>query len=322
MVVLKAIEKDVALRYQNAHEFLDALDQVQSSLFLDRPEEESSVKNNSFAEKRIDLQGSMNGFSAIAGMNELKETLFHDIVHPLADKELYEKYQVSPPNGMLLYGPPGCGKTFFAKKLAEEVEYNYIELKPSDLASTYVHGTQEKIGQLFKKAKEKAPTIIFIDEIDAFLPSRGDSNLNHHIASEVNEFLAQMTDCHEYSIFIIAATNRPEKIDPAIMRTGRLDKLIYVDIPDYESRYAMFEMYCRNRPLDPNIDFERLSGMTENFVSSDIKYIINEASRNALKGKVNINQIHFEKVIENTQPSISQKQIESYTQFRNERNFK
>ena len=221
-------------------------------------------------------------FHEIAGMAELKDTLFHDIILPLSDTELYEKYKVYPPNGMLLYGPPGCGKTFVSQKFAEEVEYNYIELKPSDLASTYVHGTQEKIGKLFKKAKENAPTIIFIDEIDAILPNR-EGSLNHSYASEVNEFLAQMTECHQHGIFIIAATNRPEKIDPAIMRTGRIDRVIYLGPPDYDARHKMFEMYLKGRPVDPTIDFKIISEKTDNYVSSDIKFIINEASRTALK---------------------------------------
>ena len=112
------------------------------------------------------------GFDEIAGMDELKETLYHDMILPLKDKELYEEYRVTLPNGMLLYGPPGCGKTFISRKFATEIAYNFVEIKPSDIASIYVHGTQEKIGKLFDEARSKAPTILFIDEIDAFMPSR------------------------------------------------------------------------------------------------------------------------------------------------------
>ena len=318
-VVLKALEKDIEHRYKNADEFLTALENITPK---SHPNQSSKkVINNDNIKKDFNIKKEGKGFNDIAGMDELKETLYHDIINPLKDKELYDKYKVSPPNGMLLYGPPGCGKTFFAQKLAEEVDYNYISVKPSDLASTYIHGTQENIGQLFNNAKEKAPTIIFIDEIDALLPSRGSSNLSHHFSSEVNEFLAQMSDCHKYSIFIIAATNRPEKIDPAIMRTGRLDKVIYVGIPDSDARYAMFRMYCKNRPVDSSIDYKKLSIMTENYVSSDIKYIVNEASRNALKERIDINQNHFDKVIGETQPSVSKKQIENYEEFKNKRNF-
>jgi transitional endoplasmic reticulum ATPase len=334
-IVLKALENDVANRYHDAHEFLNELDAIEFRHYPedpespDRPKAHEANKDIPPVEKPLsprnqaDYTGKnqLKGFNAIAGMDKLKETLIHDIIHPLTDKDLYEKYHVSPPNGMLLYGPPGCGKTFFAKRLAEEVAYHYIEVKPSDLASIYIHGSQEKIGQLFKNAKENSPTIIFIDEIDAILPSRENSNLNQNIDSEVNEFLAQMTDCHQHSIFIIAATNRPEKIDPAILRTGRLDKMIYLGLPDYDARYAMLKLHCKDRPLDPNIDYERLSKMTKHFISSDIKFIVNEASRNALKEKGLINQAHFEAVIENTQPSISRKQIDHIRKFQDQRSF-
>jgi len=320
-IVLKALSNDVEDRYKNANEFLIALDNFKSKSYPNQSPDKKNTKENNGKIDLITKGKGKKGFDEIAGMDKLKETLYFDIINPLKDKDLYDKYQVYPPNGMLLYGPPGCGKTFFAQKLAEEVDYNYIELKPSDLASTYMHGTQEKIGQLFNNAKKKPPTIIFIDEIDALLPSRVDSNLNHNFASEVNEFLAQMSDCHKHSIFIIAATNRPERIDPAIMRTGRLDKIIYVGIPDYDARYAMLRLYCKNRPVDSNIDYKKLSEMTGNYVSSDIKYIVNEASRNALKERININQNHFEKVIVETQPSVSQKQINNYEKFRNKRNF-
>ena len=161
-----------------------------------------------------------------------------------------------------------------------------------------------------------------MDEIDALLPSRGNNDLNHNYASEVNEFLAQMSECHKYSIFIIAATNRPEKIDPAIMRTGRLDRVIYIGLPDFDARYTMLKLYCKNWPVDSSIDYKKISEMTKNYVASDIKYIVNEASRNALKKRININQNHFEDVIAETQPSISQKQINEYEKFKHSRNFK
>jgi len=195
-----------------------------------------------------------------------------------------------------------------------------VAVKPSDLASIYVHGTQEKIGQLFKEAKEKAPSIIFIDEVDAILPSR-QGNLYHSYASEVNEFLAQMTECHEHGIFIIAATNRPEKIDPAILRTGRMDKVVYVEPPDFEARIEMFRLYMKDRPAAPDIDLKQLAGLSENYVSSDIKFIVNEASRNALMERVLITQSHLEEVLRKTSPSISENQIKQYEIFKNSRVF-
>ncbi len=317
-IVLKALSKDLEYRYQNADEFLSALKGVKVNTSPKNsyiPKVPSETNKYGFKVKK-----KGKGFDDIAGMTELKETLYHDIIQPLSDAKLYEKYKVSPPNGMLLYGPPGCGKTFISQKFAEEVDYNFIEIKPSNLASIYVHGTQEKIGQLFQEAKEKAPTIIFIDEIDAILPNR-EGSLSHSYASEVNEFLAQMTECNKNGIFIIAATNRPERIDPAILRTGRIDRVIYLGPLDFNARLEMFKMYLEGRPVDPDINLKNISEMTENYVPSDISYIVNEASRNALKDRTNINQQHIEDVIRQTQPSVSMSQIKKYEEFKNNRSF-
>jgi len=314
-IILKSIDLDLENRFNNAIEFYDAL-----NIELKKSTQKTSSKTQNVSEQNTSKKTKGNGFADIAGMNELKEILYHDIILPLKDSELYEEYRVSIPNGMLLYGPPGCGKTFISRKFAEEIEFNFIEIKPSDLASIYVHGTQEKIGKVFDEARENAPTIIFIDELDAILPNR-EGNLSHSYASEVNEFLAQMTECHEDSIFIIAATNRPEKIDPAILRTGRLDKIIYLPPPDFEARFEMFKLHLKNRPLSDSINYKELSIRTENYVSSDINFLVNEAARNSLKQRVKINQDIILEAITNFPPSISINQIKKYEIFKNNRNF-
>ncbi|MDR3504362.1 MAG: AAA family ATPase [Legionella sp.] len=324
-VILKALSKDLEERYKTADEFLTALNYKEKDEI--KPKAESDVTTKKVIEKSAEVRSTTfkvkekgKGFDLIAGMDELKETLYQDIILPLNDKELYEQYKVSIPNGMLLYGPPGCGKTFIAQKFAEEISYNYVELKPSDLASIYVHGTQEKIAKLFNEAKEKAPTIIFIDELDAILPNR-EGNLSQSYASEVNEFLAQMTECHQYGIFIIAATNRPEKIDPAILRTGRMDKVIYLAPPDLVARKEMFKLHLQDRPTEKDIDFDKLAVLTALYVASDIKFLVNEASRNALKARTRIKQEHLEAAIKSNPPSISESQLKKYETFRNNRNF-
>jgi transitional endoplasmic reticulum ATPase len=324
-VILKALSKDIEERYKTADEFLTALNDTGKEEII--PEVESVITNGKPIDKKPEVHSATfkvkekgKGFDLIAGMDELKDTLYQDIILPLNDKELYEQYKVSIPNGMLLYGPPGCGKTFIAQKFAEEINYNYVELKPSDLASIYVHGTQEKIAKLFNDAKEKAPTIIFIDEVDAILPNR-EGSLSQSYASEVNEFLAQMTECHQHGIFIIAATNRPEKIDPAILRTGRMDKVIYLAPPDLTARKEMFKLHLQERPTDKDIDIDKLSDLTNLYVASDIKFLVNEASRNALKERTRIKQEHLEAAIKTNPPSISKKQLKKYETFRNNRNF-
>lgn len=310
-IVLKALSLELKDRYKNAEIFLKALIDYKNDIFLKKTEDKKSSNKK---------EKELKGFDRVAGMKPLKEILYQDVIKPIQNKELYEEFKVSILNGILLYGPPGCGKTFIARSLAEEVGFNFIETIASDLASIYIHGTQEKIKDLFDKAREKSPTIIFIDEIDSMLPSR-EGSINHSYASEVNEFLAQMSDCQKDNIFIICATNRPEKIDTAILRTGRIDKIIYVPPPDYKARIEMFKLYLHDRPTDDSIDCEKNAKLTENYRSSDIKFIIDEASKLALKKPEKINQKHIEKVIQNIKPSISAKELQKYELFKEKKSF-
>ena len=308
--IVKALSIDVDDRFKNIEEFDEALSRrvILSS--------GSTKKTKQLSTKAEVKQG--DGFSAIAGMDELKTLLYNDVIRALNEQELYESYGVSIPNGMLLYGPPGCGKTFISERFAEEVGFNFIELKPSDIKSKYINATEENIGRIFKDAIDKAPSIIFIDEIDAVVPSREGSDLHHMNASAVNEFLAQMSNCSEKGIFIIAASNRPEKIDPAILRTGRLDKIIYLPPPDYEARKAMFGLYLKDRPIDIGLNYEPLAKLTNNFVSSDIKFIVDEASRFALKERGRITEEIVINTIKNLQPSVSHKELQKYEILRDE----
>lgn len=260
---------------------------------------------------------SIKGLSKVAGMSKLKQTLQADVIKPLQEKNLYKEYGIQPLNGILLYGPPGCGKTFIAKQLAEELNYSFFEIKPSDLASTYVHGTQEKIGKLFRDARLSSPSIIFIDEVDAILPSRDTANMNQHYASEVNEFLAQMTDCSEKGIFMIMATNRPDIIDKAILRTGRIDKLVYVDLPDFLFRQELLKLLLNNRPIENNLDIGNLALNLSGYTCSDIKFIVNEAAKLALTRNSSISITDFSEILQNTAPSVSFEKIEKYESFKN-----
>src|SRR5262249_9654005 len=156
-----------------------------------------------------------------------KQLLMQEVIEPLRNPETFKRYGLTVPNGMLLFGPPGCGKTYIAKQLAEELDYSFIEVIPSEVAGIYIHQSVLKIREIFESAEEKAPSIVFIDEFEAFVPSRAELGATQqHKSEEVNELLVQLSNCAERNIFLIAATNEPGKIDHAIRRTGRLDKLV------------------------------------------------------------------------------------------------
>jgi transitional endoplasmic reticulum ATPase len=312
-IIKKALHKNLDHRFQSASEFKKALNGEIN--IEDLEVEQKSISNNSNQKNIISKKVHGKGFSAIAGMKDLKDQLQLDVIDALHNPEEYAKYGVTIPNGMLLYGPPGCGKTFFAKHFAEEVGFNFIFSTPSTLKSRYVNATQENIAKMFEEAEKNAPTIIFIDEINELLPSR-ESDAHEMSKSAVNEMLAQMDRTGEKGIFIIGATNYPDMIDPAMLRAGRLDKKFYFPPPDIEARKSMFEMYLKNRPLDFGIDYEGLSILTENYVSSDIEFLVNESSRMALKEKSRITMTILENIIKVTKPSVPLSELQRYESVR------
>jgi len=308
-VLKKALQQDPENRFQSASEFLQA---INGEIEVADEDSLKKVASNENAKKPTQpVKAKGKGFEAIAGMRELKEQLKLDVIDALHNPAEYAKYGVTIPNGMLLYGPPGCGKTFFAKHFAEEVGFNFMLMTPSSLKSRYVNATQENIAKMFEEAEKNAPTIIFIDEINELLPNR-DSEAHEMSKSAVNEMLAQMDRTGEKGIFIIGATNYPDMIDPAMLRAGRLDKKFYLPPPDYEARKAMFEMYLKNRPLDFGMDYDKLSNLTANYVSSDIEFLVNEASRAALKTKSRITMGILERIITSTKPSVPIHELQKF----------
>ena len=209
-------------------------------------------------------------------------------------------------HNFIMIGAPGCGKTFIAERFAEQASYNYQYVKSSDLASTYLHGSQEKIASLFDEARKNAPTILCFDEFDALVPRRDDIN-NASQSAEVNEFLSQLNNCGKDGVFVIATTNRPDKIDSAILRTGRIDYMIYVPIPDEKAREAMFRLALKNKPIDNDIDYTYLSQNTDGYLSSDISAIVYDAARMAFREKVPISMSLLKNALASRKPSLSRR---------------
>lgn len=261
--------------------------------------------------RSVSRSGTPRGFDAVAGMDDLKNLLINDVVNVLRDPERYAAYGLTIPNGLLLYGPPGCGKTFLSKRLAEEAQLVCHAPRPSDLGSKYVHGTQEKIGQLFEDARQDAPCVLFLDEFDALAPTR-EQHMHPSQSGEVNEFLAQLDRASEDGIFVVAATNRPGSIDPAILRPGRFDKAVYVGPPDHAARKAMFGLLLARRPSADHLDMDALAAMTEGRVSSDIQLLVDDAARSALRERTPIRMTHLVEAERRIPPSVSPQAIREY----------
>lgn len=294
-VIRTALDVSPISRFGSAEEFIAAVENAQKGLPITK-----SVSSPKTA---------FTGFAAIAGMEQLKEQLQNDVIDVLRDSERAQSLGLDIPNGMLLYGPPGCGKTFFAEKFAEELGCNYVYVKCSDVASQYIHGGQEKIAAIFKEAREKSPTILFLDEVDAMIMDR-EFQHNPSEAGEVNEFLAQMNNCGKDGVLVIAATNNPTKIDRAALRAGRLDLKYYIGNPDLESRKALFSINLRKRAVQGYIDIDKLAEQTEGYASVDIKTIVDNAGRYVFKTKrAAITMEDLEYGLAHTKSSLSPEQL-------------
>jgi transitional endoplasmic reticulum ATPase len=307
-ILTKALHHDLNYRFQSATEFIQALNGEIGIDELTYPKKTDKIKSVTVEKGK--------GFSAIAGMKSLKDRLQNDVINVIENPEEYKKHNLGLPNGLLLYGPPGCGKTFFAEKFAEEASYNYIKVISSDIASIYIHGSQEKIGKLFDEARKKAPSILYFDELDAMVPNREHTN-NQSQSGEVNEFLSQLDNIGDSGVFVIGSTNKPELIDKAVLRAGRLEKWFYIPPPDFDARKAMFELYLKDRPLDFGIDYNKLAELTENYVSSDLKLLIDETSRKTIRDKLKrISMETLTYIIENQKPTVSITELKKYELIR------
>jgi len=261
-------------------------DNVAAVALKERLKREAGLLRRDGGEERPSASATSTrlAWGGVAGMRDLKAMLERDVILPLQEPAIYERYRVELPNGILLYGPPGCGKTFIARKLAEVLGFSFLEVTPGDIASIYVHGTQGKIAELFTKARQQAPCMIFFDELDAMIPNRGGNSVGHHYASEVNEFLVRLNECGKNRILVIGATNLPDRVDPAARRPGRLDKKFFVGPPDYEARIELLKLYMANRPQE-GMDWHTIGLKLEGHTSAEIEFIVNEAARKALGEK-------------------------------------
>ncbi len=222
-------------------------------------------------------------FASIAGMKKVKDKLTEAFITPIKNKELSTKYGLSYPKGVIFYGQPGCGKTHLAHALAGELNLPFIKITAGDIASRFMHGTTELIKQSFSQAIEASPCVLFMDEFDGIAFARSDLNspMGPSHTESITELITQIDNAINAGVIVIAATNNFQSLDPAIIRNGRFDTKIQINLPDQDSREKIFEFYLKNLPTN-EVNYEDLAKKTKGFSCSDIKSIVEAAAKRAL----------------------------------------
>ncbi len=253
----------------------------------------------------------------IGGLEDVKQRLREAVEWPLKNPEAFKKMGIRPPKGILLYGPPGTGKTLLAKAVATESEANFLSVKGPEIFSKWVGESEKAIRELFKKAKQTAPSIVFFDEIDAIAPRRGSYEGTRVTETVVNQLLTSIDGLEQMNdVVIIGATNRPDIIDPSLLRPGRFDEIVLVGVPDKEARESIFEIHTKNMPLAKDVDIDELAEITEGYVGADIEAICREAGMMALRENVNeVTMEHFMRAIKEVHPSVDEEMMEYYKEM-------
>ena len=256
----------------------------------------------------------------IGGLEDVKKRLQEAVEWPLKNPNAFKRMGIKPPKGILLYGPPGCGKTLLAKAVATESEANFISIRGPEIFSKWVGESERAIREVFRKARMASPSVVFFDEIDALIPRRGmgyaDSGVTERVISQLLTEIDGIAALED--VVIIAATNRPDILDPAILRPGRIDRMIYVPPPDEEARLKIFEIHTRNMPLAKDVDLKQLAKMTAGYSGADIEGVCREAAMNALRRDFNakeVSWVDFEEALRTIGPSITPDMENWYKSF-------
>jgi transitional endoplasmic reticulum ATPase len=258
-------------------------------------------------------------WSDIGGLESAKQELREVVEWPLKYPHSFSRLGIEPPKGILLFGPPGTGKTLLAKAVATESGANFIAIRGPEVLSKWVGESEKAIRDVFRRAREVAPVVVFFDEIDAIAPARGysfDSGVTDRI---VNQLLTEMDGLVPLNnVVVLAATNRPDIIDPALMRPGRFDRIIYVPPPDKDSRKQIFQVHLRKVPLANDVDIDRLADLTEGYTGADIAAVVREAVFAKLREKLEPGPVewrHFQQALKKVKPSLTREDVARYEQM-------
>ncbi|HEV2044342.1 MAG TPA: AAA family ATPase, partial [Sphingomicrobium sp.] len=257
----------------------------------------------------------------VGGLDEARDKLREGIELPLKHPGAFRRLGIRPARGFLLYGPPGTGKTLLAKATARESQANFIATKSSDLLSKWYGESEQQIARLFARARQVAPTVIFFDELDSLVPARGGGMGEPQVTERVvNTILAEMDGLEELNnVVVIGATNRPNLIDPALLRPGRFDELIYVGTPDAGGRLRILAIHTKNMPLAKDVDLEGLARRAENFTGADLEDLTRRAGLSALRrglDSAKVTMADFEDALKETRASVTEEMIADYAKIR------
>jgi transitional endoplasmic reticulum ATPase len=256
----------------------------------------------------------------VGGLERAKQELREAIEWPLKYRESFKRLGIEPPHGILLYGPPGTGKTLLARAVATESEANFIAVKGPELISKWVGESERGVREVFRKAKMASPTVVFFDEIDSLVPRRGSGFGDSHVTERVlSQLLTEMDGLEKLeNVVVIGATNRPDLVDPALLRPGRFDRLILVPAPDEAARLEILKIHTKNMPLGKDMDLKQLAKETEGYSGADLEALCREAAmlvlRKDMKGK-EVKTQHFKEAMKTIKPSITPELARTYETF-------
>jgi len=315
MGVVKRIFPNVDLKKEN----INLNEETLNKLKVTHKDFENALKFvQPSAMREILIENPYVKWEDIGGLEETKQNVKEAVEWPLEHPEAFIRMGVRPPRGILLYGPPGTGKTLLAKAVATESNANFINIKGPEVLSKWVGESEKGIRNIFKKAKQNAPAIIFFDEIDAFTGRRGHDNMRP-IETVLNQLLAEMDGLEVLKdIVVIGATNRPDILDPALTRPGRFDRIIYTPVPDKKSRIEIFKIHTKNMPLAKDISIENLAEKTDGFVGADIENLCRESAMLALRENMEAKEVkkkHFEEALKKVSPSVTESDSKHYKEI-------